>query len=501
MLAHIVREAARRFGDRPAFVAEAGWILSYRELDRLSDEAAAGLSRAGVGPGHVVPLLLPSSPDYAVAYAAAAKLGAVTAGVNPRLAPAERATALAVVQPDAVLSTGDLAHGVAVGAAITEVPLAGRPDELLGPLRVRGGTPADLPPDPDRPVAIVLTSGTTGVPKGALFAERQLEAIARIDGGDGWGGGGPMLASTELAHIGFMTKLPWYLRAGMRVHLLTRWRPGDALRIIAEQRIASVGGIAAQFALMLREPGFDHHDLSAVRTLVAGGGPSSPALVREARRRFGAGYSIRYSSTESGGVGTMTAFDADDEEVATVGRARMGVEIAIRDEHGKPLAMDEVGDVWIRSPAVMTGYWRDPEATSGALVDGWLRTGDLGTLDRRGCLRLHGRRDAMYVRGGYNVYPEEVEAVLASHPGVSAVAVVPRADPVMGQIGVAVIVPVDPSRPPALDELREFGRHRLAGHKLPEAVRVVRSLPLTSIHKLDRPALRRLADQEPAATP
>jgi acyl-CoA synthetase (AMP-forming)/AMP-acid ligase II len=144
-----------------------------------------------------------------------------------------------------------------------------------------------------------------------------------------------MLVSTELVHIGFMTKLPWYLRSGGPIHLLTTWRASDALGVISRERMTSVGGIAAQFALMLREPDFDRYDLSSVRTLVAGGGPSPPALVREARERFGAAYSIRYSSTESGGVGTMTAFDADDEETfETVGRPREGVDIAIRDDAG-----------------------------------------------------------------------------------------------------------------------------------------------------------------------
>ena len=155
---------------------------------------------------------------------------------------------------------------------------------------------------------------------------------------------------------------------------------------------------------------------------MVGGGPSSPALVEEARRRFGADYSIRYSSTESGGVGTGTAFDADDHEALhTVGRPRGEVEVEIRDESGQPVPDGEVGQVHLRSGAVMTGYWGDPEASAVALPgDGWLRTGDLGTIDARGCLVLAGRTGEMFIRGGYNVYPMEVEAVLGQHPGVAA---------------------------------------------------------------------------------
>ncbi len=142
-----------------------------------------------------------------------------------------------------------------------------------------------------------------------------------------------MLSSTEMCHVGFMTKLPWYLRAGSRIHLLRKWRAEDALRTISEQKMPSVGGIGAQVALMLRLPNFDDYDVSSVKAIIVGGGPSPKALIEEAKERFGAAYSVRYSSTESGGVGTLTAFDAPDEEALyTVGRPREGIELVIRDE-------------------------------------------------------------------------------------------------------------------------------------------------------------------------
>ena len=152
----------------------------------------------------------------------------------------------------------------------------------------------------------------------------------------------------------------------------------------------------------------------------------------------------------------------------------------------------ETGEVWIRSASVMSEYWHDPAATRAALTpDGWLRTGDLGLLDDTGCLRLAGRRDDMFIRGGYNVYPQEVEAVLQEHAAVGEVAVVPRPDAVMGQAGVAFVVPRDPAAPPTVEELRLFAGSRLAKHKLPEEVRVVPNLPLTAGQKVDRSALRK----------
>jgi len=138
---------------------------------------------------------------------------------------------------------------------------------------------------------------------------------------------------------------------------------------------------------------------------------------------------------------------------------------------------------------MMAGYWHDDEATAAALKGGWLHTGDLGMIDERECLRLVGRRKEMFIRGGYNVFPLEVESVLSAHPDVREVAVAPRPDAVMGEIGVAVVVPRDPAHPPTLDDLREYGAGRLAAWKLPEAIRITDVLPLTSMSKLDRRAL------------
>ncbi|MFL6204332.1 MAG: class I adenylate-forming enzyme family protein [Acidimicrobiales bacterium] len=469
-LAATVRAAAERFGPRAAFVDPDGTRVSYADLHARSDQVAAGMREAGVGPGDVVLLRLPSDSSYVVAYAAAAKVGAITAGVNPRLAPPEQA-----------------AVSAAAGAAL-ELDARDQVEALRRPEPV----PA-LDDSPERPVALVFTSGTTGEPKGALFRDRQLAAVTRIDVADAWGDPAaeptPMLAGTQFAHVGFTTKLPWYLRLGTTTHILGRWRAADALECIVEHGIASLGGVAPQMALLLRED-LEAYDLSCVKTIVMGGAASPPAMVREAMARFDAAYSIRYSSTESGGCGTGTAFDADEEEALfTVGRPRGGIEVGIRDEGGHPLPDGEVGEVWLRSPTSMSGYWRDEAATAHALVGGWLRTGDLGVVDGQGCLRLAGRLKEMFIRGGYNVYPAEVEALLADHPLVADVAVVPREDDVMGEIGVAVIVPADGARPPTLEDLRSFLEPKLARYKLPEAVRVVEAIPLTPMQKVDRRSL------------
>ncbi|QYG92556.1 acyl--CoA ligase [Iamia sp. SCSIO 61187] len=486
MLAETVREAAVRFGDRPAFVDAEGRPTTYAELDRRSDAVAAGLAARGLARDDVVALTLDSGVAWVVLAVACAKAGPATAGVNPRLAAAEQQACLDLAEPALVVEHAD----------------------EVGALEAAG---VDLSPpapaaDPERLAAVVFTSGTTGRPKGAVFRDRHIAAVARIDTGSAWGDPAapptPMLAATQMAHVGFTTKLAWYLRTGTTTHLLDRWRASDVLDLVERVGLPALGGVAPQIALLLRDPAFDQRDLSSVRALIVGGGPSPPALVEEARRRFGAGYSIRYSSTESGGVGTGTAFDAPDAEALhTVGRTRGGIEVAVHDDDGRPLPPGEVGEVWLRSDAATDGYLHDAEATTALRAPGgWIRTGDLGRIeppdgtlgpDAAGCLVLTGRRSEMFIRGGYNVHPQEVEAVLGRHPGVAQVAVVARPDDVMGEVGVAVVVPHDPTRPPTLEELRGFAADELARHKLPEGLVVRDELPLTSMQKLDRAVLGR----------
>ncbi|MHB8671880.1 MAG: AMP-binding protein, partial [Acidimicrobiales bacterium] len=277
VLGELVAEAGRRFGDAPSHVAAEGWPLSYRQLDRCSDELAAGLAARGVREGDVVAVVLPTVPEWFVAYLAAAKLGAVTAGVNWRLSVPEREAVLRVARPRLVLATPELAPSDVEGwgeVATFEPATRGAGEMLASTPRLRrlGEAPPPLRPDPDRPVALIFTSGTTGHPKGAIYANRQLAAVvatdqvgqrarsARSSGQspgpapapvleDRWGGGGRSLAGTALAHLGTMTKLAGHLRGGGTVWLTHRWRADEALRLIGEHRMTVTGGIPTQVAL------------------------------------------------------------------------------------------------------------------------------------------------------------------------------------------------------------------------------------------------------------
>jgi acyl-CoA synthetase (AMP-forming)/AMP-acid ligase II len=473
MLPATIAEAAQRFGDRTAYIAEAGWPVSYADIDRVSDEVAAGLLARGVSQGDVVALILPPGPEYLLAYCAAAKVGAITAGVNDRLSPRERTAVLEVADPKLIVDT----------------PAAASLDTVLADFRTPGAAPPPLADDPDRPVAIIFTSGTTGTPKGALYCNRQLAFITATDVGDTWDGGGRSFTGTSFAHLGFMTKLPGNLRRGATNFIMTRWHAHAALELLAREQMATVAGVPSQLALMLRQPDFDSYDLSSIRFIIAGGGPITPGLAEEARSRFDAKLATRYSCTEAG-IGLGTAFDDPDEDaIISVGRPHASVDLAVLDEEDRAVEPGTVGQVCLRSPAVMSGYWRDDAATKAAFTaDGFVRTGDLGWRDDRGRLRLVGRSKEMYVRGGYNVYPVEVEAICSTHPDVAAVAIVPRPDPVMGEIGVAAVVPRSGATV-SLESLRAHAAGELAAYKLPEALHVVDALPLTAGEKIDRRAL------------
>lgn len=278
MLDAVVAEAAERWGDATWVVAPAGWPVTFAELHRASDEVAVGLLAAGIGEGDVVGLALPTSPDHLVAYAACAKVGAITAGINPRLTQHERTVLLAKVAPRLVIEAD-------VGGT--------SPATMLEPLRQQGQAPPPLTPDPDRPVAVVFTSGTTGLPRGAIFSGRQLAFITSVDTGGRWGDGGPSLGATSLAHLGPTTKFAGNLMKGGTTYLVERWCAADALGFTAEHTMAVVAGIPTQLALMLHHPTFESTDLSSVRATVApkpgsGSAPGSPTLRRTPRCQWGA---------------------------------------------------------------------------------------------------------------------------------------------------------------------------------------------------------------------
>ncbi len=472
----LLRRVAALHPGREAFV-DGDVRLTFGAWDRAADEVAGRLQQEGVGKGDVVALVMPSCADYAVCYQAAMRLGAITSGINPRLGPREVSSIFERTTPRVTVldpSVATLPEGVPAGSVL-----------LRGEIEP-GDAPPECPPvGLDDPVAIVWTSGTTGVPKGAVFDHGCLRHMV-VGAGVLSAPGDRRLSPLPFAHVGYMTR-PWdeLVHVITTVILPTPWRPADHLRLIEQERITVGQGVPTQWQLVLDLPELEHADTSSLRITSTGATRVPPELVRALREAFGAPVVVRYTSTEAC-ISTGTRLDDDDEVIAnTVGRVSPGVEMQLLDADGTG-----VGEVLLRSRATMRRYWKDPERTAEVIdADGWVHTGDLGRLDDRGNLILVGRRTEMYIRGGYNIYPAEVESVLGEHPGVARVAVVGVPDPVMGHIGVAAVVPADPEDPPSLDDVRAWCRERLANYKAPDRVVIVDDLPLTAMSKVDKRAL------------
>jgi acyl-CoA synthetase (AMP-forming)/AMP-acid ligase II len=503
-LVEVLRAAARVNADVEAYVEPAAGgrprsALTFAGLDRAADGVAGLLASLGVGPGTVVCLLLPSSIDYMVAYAAATRLGAVTSGINLRLGDAEVASIIERTRP--VVTVVD------DGAAV--------PDGPVGTVLARGVCMAAAagPPPPawpelasSDPVAVVWTSGTTGLPKGAVFDHDSLRAVA--EGTDVLSEAGDRrLSPLPFAHVGSMTRV-WDEAANGVTTVITPtpWRAADAVVVMEAERVTVAQGVPTQWALVLAEPALATADLSSLRIAGTGASRVPAELVADMRAVLGVPVVVRYTSTEASlGTGTVPG-DSDDAVATTVGRPVPGVSLVLADDRGDPVPSGEVGRVRLRSDAVMRGYWGGPltgpgadglvfdtDATAAVLDgDGWLTTGDFGYLGEDGLLRLVGRANELYIRGGYNVYPAEVEDALGDHPDVDQVAVVGAPDPVLGEIGVAFVVLAEGSAPdPAalLAGLRDTVRASLADYKAPDRLIVADRLPLTSMMKVDKRAL------------
>ena len=474
--------------------------LTFEAWDRAADGVAGHLARLGVAKGDVVCLLLPSSIEYAVLYAALLRLGAITSGINPRMGAGEVASivdraapVLLVLDPEA-----GLRHDAGTVEVVSRVEARSWWDEQ-GP----DSWPQLASSDP---VAVVWTSGTTGQPKGALFDHANLAAVAR--GTDVLSHPGDRrISPVPFAHVGYMTRA-WdeIGNAVTTVITPTPWRADDAIRAMADEGVTVAQGVPTQWALMLASEELPQADLSTLRVAGTGAARTTASLVAEVRRHFGVPVVVRYTSTESS-LGTGTTLTSSDEEVATtVGHPVPGVELAIVDEAGDPVPAGSVGRVLLRSAAVMRGYWGrgpgrgrsmtelvDPVASGAVLApDGWLTTGDFGRLTPEGNLQLAGRAHERYIRGGYNVYPAEVEAALSSHPAIERAAVVGVADEVLGEVGVAVVVAASGAQPD-LASVRAHCANQLSDYKAPDALVVVDELPLTPMMKVDPVRLAVLA--------
>lgn len=510
-LGDLLRRAAAQAADAPAF-RYGEELVTYREWSQWADRIGAWYWCKGLRPGSVLALLLPSTPFYLVAYLGAARLGIVTAGVNTRYRRREIGAILASSEAEVLVAIRRAPDGTDY-AAVIEAQRSGLPAlrevlwidaeefQCTATLVDRLTRGLSLPPALDvrasDPVAIVFTSGTTGFPKGACYTHRNVLAVAEIEARRYAHGFAPirkhLAAGVSFAHLGTMVRVAVQIsQLGLSI-VHDRFDPERVLATVATERLPHLGAFPTQMIALLDHPRRQEYDLSCLRSVLLGGAPVSPELIHRVRSDLGATVSVRYSSTE---VGIATASLPDDPPELlydSVGRPTEGVELRIVGPDNQPLPSGAVGEVVVRSPATMVGYWKNPEATAQTIDrDGWVHTGDLGFLDEHGYLHLRGRKSEMFIRGGFNVYPLEVENVLLQHPKVAQVAVIGVPHRRWGEIGWAFVVPRRGEPPPTPEELRDFVGRELASFKRPDGLTVLDEMPVTPMFKADKRALRAL---------
>ncbi len=493
-LAVILRETAAVSPDK-AVVVHAGGRLTYGELDALSDQVAAGLAIAGLRPGDAVGLQLPNIPQFLISYFGILKAGGVVVPLNVLLKAPELAFQLsdstakilitwAGIMPEAVkgAAAGGITEIYAVGLAADASPAVPF-ERLLAPPAPGQGMAARAMNDT---AVIVYTSGTTGRPKGAELTHIQLYMNADIPGRlfdvqpDDM-----VITVLPLFHVfGLSSILNVCVRFGCTMSLIPRFDPATVLEAIQRDRATIFEGVPTMFVSLLSYPELDAYDVSSLRVAISGGA-SIPAPVLDAfEKHFGLVILEGYGLTETASTTTFN-ISATERRIYSVGKPIWGTQTQVWDDNGKalPAGKDHVGEVVTRGLHVMKGYLNNPEATATAFTGGWFHTGDLGYFDEDGFLFIVGRSKELIIRGGYNVYPREIEDVLHSHPEVAEAAVVGIPDERLGEEVMAAVT-LRPGHSLAAPDLIAFCAERLAAYKYPRVIEFRAELPKNTLGKV-----------------
>ncbi|WP_034270558.1 AMP-binding protein [Actinospica robiniae] len=472
-LADLLARAAARHGARCA-VELAGNELTYAELDESAGRVAAFLASHDVAVGDRVGLMLPNLTEFPALYYGALRAGAVVVPMNPLLKQREIAhyvldsgMRLVFVFPGAMEQAVPACDGT--GATIVPVEpgclpslLADHPAPALGVLR-----------DADDLAVILYTSGTTGAPKGAMLTHDSLVRTAEIAAEDllRIGPDDTLLGALPLFHVFGACAMNAAVRTGAKLSLMPRFEQGSALRAIERQRVSVLLGVPTMFAALLaaRRQAGESIDTASLRVCVSGGAPFPVELFHSFESAFDCVVLEGYGMSETASLATFNHPDRP-RRPGSVGTAIRGAEMRLID------VREGVGELCVRGRNVMAGYWGLEQATAEALEDGWLRTGDLARVDEDGYYYIVDRKKDLIIRGGFNVYPREIEEVLYEHPAVAEAAVLAVAHPELGE-EIAAAVALRPNVRARPEELREFVRERVAPYKYPREVWLFDSLP------------------------
>jgi acyl-CoA synthetase (AMP-forming)/AMP-acid ligase II len=460
-----------------------GSSITFGRWEFDSNRLAHGLQAGGVRKGDLVAIDLEAGQiiDFIVAYAAVHKIGAVSVPMNNRLSPPEVRAILEQAEVTAVVCSGAFEDAVAplwgslasLTVVATVGPSHGRfPD--LEDVKSADATAIQIPLDETDLADVMYTSGTTGTPKGVVVRHGNIALLPNAL--PSWNGLKWLTATPvfTFAGLGFIYNP---MKAGMTVMYLPKFDAGRWLDIVAQERPVIAFVVPAMARLLIHHPEFHSADLSSLKRLVLGSAPLAPDTLQRLQTRLpGAAVLNSYGMTEGG----HATFAMDPEGARTrpgaVGRPTPPVEVRIVDDDGEVMPVGEVGEVITRNPKGHREYYRNPEATARMWEGGWLHTGDLGRLDADGYLYIVGRKKEMVVRGGMNVYADEVEAVLQAHPEVLEAAVIGVPHDVLGE-DVAAYVALRPEATVSTAELKDFASARLADYKVPRQIHYLPALP------------------------
>jgi long-chain acyl-CoA synthetase len=481
--------------------------LTFGDLDRRVNALAHALQGLGIGRGDRVSLFMTNRPEYVVSFFALARLGAVPSPMNPAYREREVAYQLAdteavavIVQRDLVplvravrRETPRLAHVIVVGPGVPAPADALRLDDLVA------AAPTTPPPSfdvrGDDLLVLPYSSGTTGLPKGVLLSHRafvcnniQFIAASQITGDD------RVLIFVPLYHIYGLMLMGGGLHAGACLVLMERFDPLECVQLVERERVTMVPVVPPVLSALLQHPWTAQVSWRSVRYVMVGAAPVAPELSRRFRELTGAKVVQGYGLTEAGPITHMNP--VHDDRLLTLDTAGPPVpdceqKVVDLETGERELPTGEVGEICVRSPGLMLGYWNAPEATAAALRDGWLHTGDIGRIDGRGYVTVTDRKKEMIKYKGFGIAPAEIEALLFEHPGVADVAVIGKPDPEAGEVPKAFVVRKDGAL--TAEALLGWARGRLAGYKTLREVEFVEAIPKTASGKILR---RVLIEQE-----
>jgi long-chain acyl-CoA synthetase len=476
-LARNLTASAERCGDRVAQRLD-DVEVTYAGLDEASARVAGLLAAKGVGAGDRVGIMLPNVPYFAAVYYGILRLGAVVVPMNVLLKGREVSFYLRDPEAKVVLAWHGFAEAAQQGAAEagTDCVLVepGGFEQLLADAAPR----RDVSERAAEDTAVILyTSGTTGTPKGAELTHANLGRNAEIAMGlFGIGEDDVVLGALPLFHsFGQTCGLNACIRAGGLLTLIPRFDPDKALEIIARDRVTVFEGVPTMYSAMLQSPAAERADTSSLRVCASGGAALPVEVLRAFEATFGCKVLEGYGLSETSPVASFNHPDRE-RKPGSIGTPIDGVDMKVVSEEGEDLPAGEVGEIAIRGHNVMKGYWRRPDATAEAVRDGWFHTGDLAKVDDEGYFYIVDRKKDMIIRGGYNVYPREIEEVLYEHPAVAEAAVIGMPHPELGE-EVAAVVALKAGGDATADDLRDHCKEQVAAYKYPRHVFFVEALP------------------------